>query len=312
MQQIPLPKTLPLPLPKSKELNKELHKELHKKLPLPLPIIDFNIAVLLFIYDINMSNYFKTKIDKLIDKYSENNIHLYIGIKTFENRYIVNINVNDYLNNIFKYKNKKIFLFDTEQNSKGGDIGGYIQLSKIASELGTYKWYVIFQTKTNLKWRNDLILPILNLDFLTISDNIGIIGSKKWTMNFFLNKNSSYNYHFKKLNEIFNISWDEFSKINSWEFVGGSMFVLNNKIINYMNNYNNDIYNLLNTNTSIDINWVNHLEKTKLNRKNCNNDYEHRIKYKKSLISDYMIEHTFERYIGFIVKYLKMNTKKIM
>lgn len=267
------------------------------------------IAITLFIYDINMIKYFKSKIDIIINKYGSHNIHLYVGIKTYENRFVKDIeNVEQYTKEQFNYRNIYIQIYDTVDNSRGGDIGGYLQLTKYASSQYDYKWYIILQSKTNLKWRNDLVIPLLNTDLSKFDDNIGLIGSSRWMLDFNLNTNTKYNYHFQRLIEIMGISWEQFSKMERWSFVGGSIFIINNTVVNYLNNYNTQFYSLLNTHHSIDINWINNLAYK--DRKNCNNDYEYRVKYKKSLLSDYMIEHTFERFIGYIVKHLNLRVIK--
>ena len=102
----------------------------HPSSSLPITIKDFKIAILIYMYDINMSLYFKNKISLLMNKYD--NIHIYIGIKTFENKFISSsFDIYKFINSHFDYKNVFIHLFDIEENSKGGDIGGFLKLSKI-------------------------------------------------------------------------------------------------------------------------------------------------------------------------------------
>lgn len=75
----------------------------------------------------------------------------------------------------------------TKSDNKGMDIGGFFtQLMYLKNNKIKYDWILKLHTKTDKKWRNQLMLPILNnfdqclKDFK--NDKIGMIGSKKWAL----------------------------------------------------------------------------------------------------------------------------------
>jgi hypothetical protein len=86
-----------------------------------------------------------------------------------------------------------------------------------------------------------------------------------------------------------------------WQFVAGTMFLTRMEIIQYIVSHQIDeVYHLLNRINSVDINWLSVIDKLQKDAKGTCNDFQYRLRYGKPLLSDYMIEHTYERIIGLI------------
>jgi hypothetical protein len=98
-------------------------------------------------------------------------------------------------------------------------------------------------------------------------------------------------------------------KYDSWNFIAGTILTMNIKIISHIYNNNiNEVYDKMNVDNSIDIAWIDAIKFKKLKNKDCFNDLYYRKIYGKSILSDFMIEHTFERIIGLISKHYKLQT----
>jgi hypothetical protein len=287
----------------------ERYKVVHKPKGQIVKITDtIDMCIMLYMYNINMLTYYNKFIETYENKFKNINIHVIVTVPLFENPFI-KMNVSDYIHAAFiNLKKSKVYIniCTTEEECKGGDIGGLINTSKYAMELETklgveFKWSMFLHSKTKLSWRKELSNPLFLYNVRLLNDKCGIAGSKKWFLNFDRKKNSNYDLHILTLCKYFEI--DE-TKFQQWKFIGGTMFILNRQIVSELS-LHNDVQNVLNTHTSRDENWITLVHNRKLQRSECNNDYEYRHKFGKSLLSDFMIEHTFERFIGLIC--LKLN-----
>ena len=82
--------------------------------------------------------------------------------------------------------------------------------------------------------------------------------------------------------------------------------------MNFIANTHFDIiYEMFNSNDSTDENWLHYINVSKKDAKSCKNDFEYRKKFGKSLLPDYMFEHTYERMFGLISKNLNLEIKGI-
>ena len=270
------------------------------------------ICVMLYLFDIKMIRFFNSgKIEKLIEKYGEDQIHIYVGVQIFENRFVPSSSpsfdplvVDKYIHDILGLGAKHVTIQKyMTADTRGGDIGSFIQLSKLARETGgdIYKWYMFIHSKTNFKWRCDLTAPLFNASFEKLDRSCGLYGSSKWLLSFNSSTCTKYTQHFNTLRRVFGMDG---TCINQWQFVGGTMFILNDEIVKYIVLHGDEVYKELNTHHTPDYNWIINVEKTKKDRHGCVNDYEYRLRYGKSLLSDYMIEHACERFIGLIVAHL--------
>lgn len=277
--------------------------------------INFKIAIMLYIFNMTLAHCFKkSKIDLLIDKYGEDNVHLYIALPISDNPTIDDgLNINDHIKKLYPYKNVFIHILG-EYNyldykyHNGGDIGGLVFLSKcVTTQMDEnnikYKWCIFLHTKTNDEWRNELCKGIFNINYNKLTDNIGLIGSNKWLLIFNSQKNKNYSYHLDNLCKIYEIN---LNNNPIWKFVGGTIFIANISIIQKISQYEYLTYSILNSPISSDNNWISKMEKLGKDRLGCHNDYEYRLKYNKTLLSDFMVEHTFERFIGLISKNLNL------
>ena len=139
-------------------------------------------------------------------------------------------------------------------------------------------------------------MKIFNVDIEKLSDKVGIVGSKKWSLKF--SNKHLYRSHINFLTKMYNIK-----ELDSWIFIGGTIFLANSKIIKYIAHTNfQQVYNKLNNLNSIDDNWLRMAKIFKKNTNGCSNDFKYRTLHpkRKSLMSDYMIEHTYERIISLI------------
>jgi hypothetical protein len=91
----------------------------------------------------------------------------------------------------------------------------------------------------------------------------------------------------------------------SWEFVGGTIMTLSIEVLRYIYDHHLDeVYGLLNYENSEDSQWLKVLSVQCKDPRGCGNDLSYRQRYGKSLLSDYMIEHTYERILGLIVNHV--------
>lgn len=281
----------------------QLHKNnIDNKNPKILP---FNVAILIHVYDsLKITNDLILSILTLLKYYDKSNFDWYVNIGESDNV--------DKLFELIKSKldpiSKRLTIISSP--NRGGDIGGFIRLVQtVTATRINYKYCFVFHTKTSDSWRKSLVNDIIKIKLEKLIDfyDIGIVGSKQHIHNFKYTSDSLYAYHIKSISKrlAIPVNYGE-----EWLFVGGTIFLVNYKIISFLGTLDlNGLYSDLNTVDTIDQNWRDIvIHKFKKNTKNTNNDYHYRKLYGCSLQSDYMIEHTFERFIGYISKYLNLKT----
>ncbi len=302
-------------LKNGKEIRVKL-KPQERFLPKPAPILfnppsmqnqpgptdlGFKIAIMIHIFDIVMFPFFISYLNHLSHLYNNDNFDIYINIVEESSPYKgdLKLAVAEHVKNII---NPNVYYFLNE--NRGGDIGGFLLLSKYIVDLGIdYKYVIFVHSKTRAQWRKDLCQTIFNIPFehLPKTPNLGVIGSKKWLMTFDpINQQEEYRrfrYHLVDLCEIYDVNCDQ-----SWQFIAGTMFLANIEVIKYIANTRIDeVYVKLNKPDSIDINWLTIVsDELRKDPKGTGNDLQYRLKFGKPLHPDYMIEHTFERIIGLI------------
>lgn len=295
--------------------------------PIGPRIIDlkFKIAIMVHIFDVHLINCFVRYINSLNDKYVPSNFDVYINIVEEDNPYKENLRsyVTEQISHI---NNKSISHFYSK--NKGGDIGGFLLLSKIVVSSNTDYRYVIFvHSKNKSTWRKDLCRAIFDIDFETLPKNpkTGIVSAKKWIYEFnpvkIPDEYKKYKYHLIDLYKIYELTGEtQIPQIQSlptvpvlpvvpamWSFIAGTMFLTDISIIKYIVSHEvNRVYDMLNSLNSVDINWVYVMNSLGKDTLGTTNDYQYRLKYGKSLLSDYMIEHTYERIIGLICNHLDL------
>ena len=275
---------------------------------LPRPFnLGFKMAIMIHIFDTNMFPFFISYLNHLSQLYSDDNLDVYINVVGENNPCVGDLHqlVEKYVKVIV---NPHTYYFINE--NRGGDIGGFLLLSKYIIDLNIdYKYIIFAHSKTRIQWRKDLCQTIFNIPFETLpkTPSIGLIGSKKWLYTFDPKAQQDeyrrFKYHLTDLCNIYEINCE-----NSWQFIAGTMFLAHIDIIKYIVNHNiNDVYFKLNKPDSIDINWLTIVtDELKKDPRGAGNDLQYRLKYGKPLHPDYMIEHTFERIIGLICKHLQL------
>lgn len=272
-------------------LNSTLNSTLKPTLKTLKPLLSLNnkVAVLLYIFNHKLIYYYVNLLKRFGVKY--NNFHVHIA-------FVGEIDISKYF---MEFNNVNIYKVE----NKGGDIGGFLLLCDKIADMN-YKYIIFAHTKTNNNWRHQLCNPIFNFDYHTILDkNITMIASKKWVMEFKDDGKTRYNTHLNYLYDLYNV---DVKLPLKWKFVGGTIMALSFDVIKIIkDNQLNVLYEKLNYNNSVDNQWLNEIKRLHLDNKNCYNDYNYRKIYNKPLLSDCMIEHTFERFIGFIVCHLTKN-----
>jgi hypothetical protein len=258
------------------------------------------LIIMLYLFNNNFLDYYINLITDFNTRYS--NFDIYLG---------TNDPNKDIINKIMKFKNtnNQIHIITTE--NRGGDIGGFLQIIKYMLDKSESKYldipykYVIYgHSKTDNKWRINMCQSIFNYDYRLLLEkpkNINMIGSKRWMRPFFDDGKTKYNEHLLNLYKYYEID----GKNKEWQFVGGTIMTLSIDVLIYIYEHNiTEVYNLLNYKNSLDNSWLKEIQNKKKNPKDALNDLYYRNTYGKSLLSDYMIEHTYERMIGLIVKNL--------
>lgn len=264
--------------------------------------LSFKVAIMIHLFDSKkVTNSLLTHINKMMNRYDSRNIHWYVNIADSINQPQLKAMVESAIN----YENLTII---TNPN-KGGDIGGLILLiQEVCRSQIDYGYCYFFHSKTSNIWRQNLLngLNCLKLESLDEMLDLGLIGSKNHLHYFTYQKNSNYDYHIKNISQVLNVP------VNIGDtcyFIGGTIFLVRFEIVKFLGECQlESLYQMLNTTETIDINWQTIVgQQLHKNLKGTNNDYHYRQLYKTSLHSDFMIEHTFERFLGFIVKHLKFN-----
>jgi hypothetical protein len=269
--------------------------------------IKYHIAVLIHIFDVKLMHFFVAYLEKLFQKYDSSYFHCFINVVVQNNSSFNENNIYGEIKSIVNSVKKIIF---TE--NKGGDIGGLLRLINTINDpefiCQNYGYVAFLHGKKNKKWRIELCKDIFGIKWEALEDPYsskapGILSSDKWKFTFRNKEYNKFKFHLLELSKIYSI---EVAETMEWKFIAGTMFLANIQIIQFIHKKWEEVYDLLNFPNSIDVNWINIIDTchVSLNRKNCTNDYQYRLKYGKSLLSDYMIEHSFERFIGLICLYL--------
>jgi len=274
-------------------------------------------AILIHIYNTKYLSFFTKNIQLLYSKYTKDSFDIFINIVYISNKQEVINNEN----NIIKEELKKIYKPTViYSDNKGGDIGGFLQLCKLL-DLDKYNGVSFCHSKTKDKWRIDLCSSIFNYNYSNDELNFGLLGNTKWIHTLDPQKNKvnyeRFSSHFITLFKIYDFNDylelsinKKYSDIKKWEFIAGTMFIANIKIIKYIVDHNIDYtYSLLNKLDSVDENWLKIIKEMRLDNKGCGNDLCYRVKYGKPLHADFMIEHAFERLIGLICEKLNLKIK---
>ena len=281
--------------------HKRLQSSVMKCEKKPGIILKFKIAIMIHIFNVKLLPFFVSYINYLNKSYASTNFDIYFNIVE-EN----DSNVREYCDEQLK-QIPNITCYYSE--NRGGDIGGFLILCrKIIESNVSYKYVIFVHSKTNPQWRKELCHCIFDIPFATLekNDDIGIISDKKWIRTFDP-KSKEYDYfkyHMVELCTIYELPCNQ-----SWSFVAGTMFLANISIIRYIVGHDIDrVYSKLNRIDTVDINWMMIVGEKGLNTQGTCNDFQYRIRFHKPLLSDYMIEHTFERIIGLICQKLNLKT----
>ena len=269
--------------------------------------LEFKIAIMIHIFNINMFPFFIAYLNDLSQLYSDNNFDIYINIVGENSPYFGDLEqaIKNHMKTII---NPNVYYFVNE--NRGGDIGGFLLLSKYIIDLNIdYKYVIFVHSKTSLQWRKELCRTVFNIRFETLpkTPDVGLIGAKKWLHRFDPTTQQEeyrrFKYHLVDLCNIYELNCGQ-----SWQFIAGTMFLAHIDIIKYIVSHNiSEVYSKLNKPDSIDINWLKIVtDELKKDPKGAGNDLQYRLKYGKPLHPDYMIEHTFERIIGLICKNLQL------
>lgn len=270
----------------------------------PLVDLKFKIAIMIHVFNVTMIRFFASYLNYLDHSYNHTNFDIYINIVEQNNPYVGDL--RQYVSTQLATINNPNVHCYYNQNC-GGDIGGFLLLSKIIVESHIDYQYVIFvHSKNKSAWRQELCRSIFDIKFETLekTPNLGIISAKKWIYPFDPTKQADeyqrFKFHLIDLCSIYGLSCDQ-----AWSFIAGTMFLAKMEIIKYIVDHEIDrVYSMLNRIDSVDINWVTIVDQLRKDSRGTTNDYQYRIKYHHSLLSDYMIEHTYERIIGLICQHM--------
>ena len=304
--------------------------------------------VILGITDINDEIHYAIQKEGKMTKNITSHLHCY-DIDKFDHFY------GDYLYEIYKYSDMvitycigdpgKIFKLNMtflKIPNKGMDIGGkFCMIHYLNSKLGDIRPYILFlHSKSNNEirkyWFDNIIANLPNIainsncTYNTMSDaDIGgyfppaIYSGDNSPLLWFdkvkltrnkLEKNLYQKYHYNELymNEI--MQYLDLEENDMTCFPGGNNYILKYEVANKLfgDKY---LYNILNTKSSFDFNWVKinyNLEhndiftvyKLKQSKELCGNNLEYKTKNKT--FPDGMIEHVFERLVFLTIKSINL------
>jgi len=199
------------------------------------------IAVIMHVGDINV---FKEILTEYPNFFNNNEIDLYFSCNNTE--------VFQTLQNLFP--ESKVFKYE----NKGMDIGPFLLILKyLIQKNANYKYYIKLHTKTVKKWRDGLIYPLYNklnyfLNDKVPSSTIELYGSENMTLNrqFELNYIPILNiigrnykkYESKFLKYCSETTNNHYACEPSPSFVGGTIFVFNDKYFNILKQIKNIDY----------------------------------------------------------------------
>jgi hypothetical protein len=272
--------------------------------------LEFRMAIMIHIFDLMMLKTFIIYLNDLFTRYRASSFDVYINFVVEDNPYGKGVNQEQLIREYVVEQLKTLMTQNVKclySPNRGGDIGGFFLLSReVRDSLQSYRYAIFVHSKNKKKWRIDLCQCVFNLRYETLGamTKMGIISHKNWIKTFDpLHQVDEYNrfkYHLIELSRIYQLDHHQ-----PWSFVAGTMFLFRIEILEYIVNHELDsTYLRLNQVNSVDVNWVSILDSLGIDRKNTTNDYQYRLTYARSLRSDYMIEHTFERVIGLICQHL--------
>ena len=272
----------------------------NKKIPKEKIKLPFNIAILVHLYhSIDINTRILKQLLPFLDYYDDGSLFFYFSIINTPNAERLNKLVNDIIGT--RTKNIEIM----HNPNRGGDIGSFLLLTeKLLTSGRNYQYLMFFHTKSNHIWRNTMIkaLNTLKLEHLTKFSDIGLIGSNNYLYHFHYTSNNDYEQHLQTISETLGMPYT-LNENDKCPFIAGTIFLLNTQVIKGLDPKKLlTLYQRLNTAFTIDYNWQEKMHQLKKKVNGANNDYHYRHLYGKSLHSDFMIEHTLERYIGILVK----------
>jgi hypothetical protein len=268
--------------------------------------LKFKIAIMIHIFDVTMIHCFISYLNDLASAYDVNNFDIYFNVVE-EN--------TPFVGDLKQYMEEQLKLITNPHvqchysPNQGGDIGGFLILSKIIVTSGIdYRYAIFVHSKNKKSWRINLCHCVFNIKYETLDKmpQMGIISSKKWINTFDpaiqAEEYRKFKYHLIELCAIYGLTSDR-----AWSFIAGTMFLIDIQIIQYIVSHEVDrVYRMLNRVDSVDVNWLKVLDEKGKDPRGTVNDYQYRLKYGRSLMSDYMIEHTYERIIGLICQHLNL------
>uniref|UniRef100_A0A6C0BKB2 Uncharacterized protein n=1 Tax=viral metagenome TaxID=1070528 RepID=A0A6C0BKB2_9ZZZZ len=268
--------------------------------------LKFKIAVMIHVFDVNLIKFFVSHLIQLSHNYCPENFEIYWNIVQEDNPYQGDL--RQYVRSLVSDLPYQHCHYQYSLN-RGGDIGGFLLLSQSVVNSGiNYKYVMFVHSKNKRIWRIDLCRCLFDIRYeqLDRSPGVGMISAKKWINSFDPKKQTEefrrFRYHLIELSKFYRVPIDQ-----AFKFVAGTMFLAKYEIIQYVVEHEwQQVYQLLNRVESVDVNWLTVMNEMGKDPQGTTNDYQYRLKYRKSLHSDYMIEHTFERIIGLICQQLHL------
>lgn len=214
--------------------------------------------------------------------------------------------------------------------NKGMDVGLFlINLLYIRHKNLEYKYILKLHTKTDDRFRNNILTnlcknkkQIENCLSMIQDNNIGMITGNK-VFNFKNNKDF-FNNHYYYLTYLINYIYQKDLDYNFLEFAPGTFFYSKFNVFDKLDEINiRFIYDKLNDNDSLDINWYKifyNLPKLNQNEvkehfyyhpNNYGNNLYMQCKTNCSGMRDFMLEHALERFFGYLAKYQNYKILKI-
>lgn len=214
--------------------------------------------------------------------------------------------------------------------NKGMDVGLFlINLLYIRHKKLEYTHILKLHTKTDDRFRNNILSnlcknkqQIVNCLSVIKKNNIGMItGNNVFN---FKNKKDFFNNHYYYLNYLVSYTYQKDLDYSFLEFAPGTFFYSKFKVFDKLDEINiRFIYDKLNDNNSLDINWYKifyNLPKLNQNEvkdhfyhnsNNYGNNLSMQCKTDCSGMRDFMLEHALERFFGYLAKYQNYQIIKI-
>lgn len=214
--------------------------------------------------------------------------------------------------------------------NKGMDVGLFlINLLYIRHKNLEYRHILKLHTKTDDRFRNNILTNLCNnkqqiekcLSIIQKNDIGMITGNNVFN---FTNKKDFFNNHFYYLTYLVSYTYQKDLDYKFLEFAPGTFFYSKFKVFDKLDEINiRFIYDKLNDNDSLDINWYKifyNLPKLNQNEvkehfyhhpNNYGNNLSMQCKTNCSGMRDFMLEHALERFFGYLAKYQNYQIIKI-